>query len=74
MHGPIENGALEAACADYRRKLPRASVDQLREQQVTDARQLMRQRAKWAGGARVVVYRCEIGAGGLATFVDLATD
>jgi hypothetical protein len=72
MHGPVAGGSIEAACADYRRKLPRASVEQLREQQTADASQLLRQRTKWAGLATVVAYRCEIDAGGAIAFVDLA--
>ncbi len=73
MHGPAETGPAEAACADYRRKLPRASIAQLREQQTRDARELLRQRARWAGRAATFVYRCEIDAGGPITFVDLAS-
>lgn len=72
MHGPVAGGPAEASCADYRRKLPHASVEQLREQQTQDASQLLRQRAKWAGLASVVVYRCEIDIGGAIGFVDLA--
>ena len=72
MHGPVAGGPVEASCADYRRKLPRASVEQLREQQTMDANQLLRQRTKWAGLASVVVYRCEIDVSGAITFVDLA--
>ena len=72
MHGPVAGGPAEASCADYRRKLPRASVEQLREQQTVDASQLLRQRTKWAGLAAVAVYRCEIDVGGAITFVDLA--
>jgi hypothetical protein len=72
MHGPVAGGPIEASCADYRRKLPRASVEQLREQQTVDASQLLRQRTKWAGLATVVVYRCEIDVHGAITFVDLA--
>ena len=72
MHGPVAGGPPEASCADYRRKLPRASVEQLREQQAADASQLLRHRAKWAGRATVVVYRCEIDGAGAITFADLA--
>ena len=72
MHGPVAGGPAEAACADYRRKLPRASVEQLREQQAVDASQLLQQRTKWAGLATVVVYRCEVDIGGAISFVDLA--
>ena len=72
MHGPAAGGPAEASCADYRRKLPRASVEQLRAQQAVDAEQLLRQRSKWAGRATVAVYRCEIDGGSRITFVDLA--
>jgi hypothetical protein len=72
MHGPCAGGSIEAACADYRRKLPRASVDGLREQQARDAGDLLRARAKWAGSASVIVYRCEVDSRGVITFVDLA--
>ena len=71
MHGPAISGPAEAACADYRRKMPRASIEQLREQQSRDARELLRQRPKWAGDASVVVYRCEVDAGGPIAFADL---
>ncbi len=72
MHGPAAGGPMEASCADYRRKLPRANVDQLRDQQVADARDLLRQRAKWAGRASLDVYRCEIDPTQPIAFVDLA--
>jgi hypothetical protein len=72
MHGPVAGGPAEGACADYRRKLPRASVEQLREQQRVDATQLLQQRAKWAGLASVVIYRCEVDVSGAIAFVDLA--
>jgi hypothetical protein len=73
MHGPAPGGPPDAACADYRRKLKRASIEELREQQTRDARELWRQRAKWAGAATIVVYRCEIDATGAITFVDLVS-
>ena len=72
MHGPVVGGGMEAACADYRRKLPRASVEQLREQQVVDGSQLLQQRTKWAGLAAVLIYRCEVDVSGAIAFVDLA--
>ena len=73
MHGPAANGPLDAACADYRRKMPRATVDELRMQQGKDARDVLQQRAKWASTASVVVYRCEIEPDGPITFVDLGS-
>jgi hypothetical protein len=73
MHGPAAGGPADAACADYRRKLPRAAIEALRAQQSQDGHELLRQRSKWAGRADVVAYRCEIDIGGSITFVDLAT-
>lgn len=72
VHGPSADGPLAAACADYRRKLPKAGVQELREQQATDARELLRLRAKWAGRASIAVYRCEVQSGGGIAFADLA--
>ena len=73
FHGPSAGGSIEAACADYRRKLPWASVDVLRSRQVQDATDLMDRRDDWAGKAAVSVWRCEVDQDGRATFVSLAT-
>jgi hypothetical protein len=47
FHGPTRDGPLGAACADYRRKLPWASVAELRARQEQDAEELGRIREDW---------------------------
>ena len=72
FHGPTMGGPLAAACADYRRKLPWASVTELRRRQEQDAEELCSTRSEWAGAAAVVVYRCEVDGDGGIHFADLA--
>lgn len=68
------DGPPAAACADYRRKLPWASVTELRGRQEQDAEELRRTREEWAGSADVVTYRCEVDSRGSICFVDLVGD
>ena len=72
FHGPTPDGPLAAACADYRRKLPWATVTELRARQELDAEELDRIREDWAGDADVVMYRCEIDSRGVIRFAALA--
>ena len=74
FHGPSLSGRIETACADYRRKLPWASIIQLREQQERDADELLDRRAEWACDAGILVYRAEVDAAGSVTFVNLDPD
>ena len=74
FHGPAADGPAEAMCADYRRKHSWATVAQLREQQLRDARELLDARRDWGGEARVAVYRCEVAASGTLAFVRLHAD
>lgn len=74
FHGPTMDGSAAAACADYRRKLPWASVPELRRRQEQDAEELLRTREDWAGTAKVVTYRCEVDSRGSINFVDLGDD
>ncbi|HMI54836.1 MAG TPA: hypothetical protein VK494_01480 [Gemmatimonadaceae bacterium] len=74
FHGPSTTGRIEAACADYRRKLPWANLAQLRAQQEADAVDLLNRRREWASEAGVVLYRCEVDAAGQLTFVNLDPD
>ena len=71
FHGPTKDGPPAAACADYRRKLPWASVTELRRRQEQDAEELDRTREDWAGAAEVVIYRCEVDRHGAIGFADL---
>jgi hypothetical protein len=71
FHGPSAAGRIEAACADYRRKLPWANIEQLRARQEADAVDLLSRRREFAGEAGVLLYRCEVDAAGSLTFVNL---
>lgn len=71
FHGPAANGRIEAACADYRRKLPWAKLEQLRAQQEQDAIELIARRREWAGDAGILLYRCEVDPAGELEFVNL---
>jgi hypothetical protein len=71
FHGPTADGPLAAACADYRRKLPWASVAGLRDRQEQDAEELRGLRVEWAGTADVSMYRCEVDDRGEIRFADL---
>ena len=72
FHGPAVDGPPDAACADYRRKLPWASVAALRDRQELDANELRGLQGEWAGAAVVSMYRCEVGDHGAVRFADLA--
>ena len=74
FHGPSANGRIEAACADYRRKLPWAPIAELRARQEQDAVDLLTRRREWASDAGVLLYRCEVDAAGALTFVNLDPD
>ena len=74
FHGPSANGRIEAACADYRRKLPWAPIAELRQRQELDAADLLGRRREWAADAAVLLYRCEVDSGGALTFVNLDAD
>lgn len=58
FHGPAEAGPEEAMCGDYRRKLPRATVEAVRKRQEEDANEL--KRVDWGKGVSVFTYRCEV--------------
>jgi hypothetical protein len=72
FHGPTADGPLAAACADYRRKLPWASVATLRGRQEQDAEELRGRSEEWAGAAGISTYRCEVDSSGAIRFADLA--
>lgn len=74
FHGPSAEGRIEAACADYRRKLPWANLPQLRAQQEADAIDLLNRRREWASDAGVLLFRCEVDQAGALSFVNLDPD
>jgi hypothetical protein len=71
FHGPSRNGPAEATCADYQRKLPGMTPEQIRRQQEADVVELVRWRAEWAGRAQLNAYRCEVNADNEVQFVAL---
>jgi hypothetical protein len=71
FHGPAIPGPPGAVCADYRRKLPFASVEVLRKHQDEDAHDLAKTSLEWAGQAAVELYRCEVSEDGTPTFIQL---
>ena len=74
FHGPSAAGRIEAACADYRRKLPWAPLAELRTRQELDAVDLLTRRREWAADAAVLLYRCEVDSAGGLMFVNLDPD
>jgi hypothetical protein len=71
FHGPADGGPEEAICADYQRKLPGISAQQVRAQQEADVIELVRWRAEWAGQAQLHAFRGEVTADGTVQFVAL---
>ena len=70
FHSAADDGPPEAACADYRRKLPNRTVAELNAQQVADVPELLRL-FSWPPDLRVQMYRAEVGSDGQIRFVDL---
>jgi len=70
FHGPAANGPPHAVCADYKRKLPWATPEAMREQQERDAIDLIQRSDQWAGNAKVSAFRCEIDSSHHFDFVD----
>ena len=71
FHGPAPGGPPDAMCADYRRKMPWAAVEVLRERQAADARELRGSARDWAGASDIDIFRCEVAVDGVATFVHM---
>jgi hypothetical protein len=70
FHGPAANGPSHAVCADYKRKLPWATPEMMREQQARDAADLIQRSDQWAGNAEVTAFLCEIDGSHHVDFVD----
>jgi len=61
FHGPTDEGLDEAICADYLRKFPGITPDEVRTRQETDLGHLVRFRAEWAENAQLQAFRGEVG-------------
>jgi hypothetical protein len=69
FHGPSEDGPEESLCADYRKRMPSASAEEIRRQQQIDADQV--RSIDWCRPVRVHAYRCEVRSDQRVQFVRL---
>jgi hypothetical protein len=69
FHAPAEDGPDEAICADYRRKFPWATAEEIRQQQEQDAREVIRSYRDL--NVTIEAYRCEICGDGRVQMVGL---
>lgn len=71
FHGPSQDGPPEASCADYKRKMPRASEKEIRRQQEEDAKEIIR--SGWIRKLAVPLhfFRCEVRSDNIIQFVRL---
>jgi hypothetical protein len=70
FHSAADDGPPEATCADYRRKLPNRTPEELNAHQISDVPDLLRL-FSWPPHLRVLVYRAEVTGSGEVQFVDL---
>ena len=71
FHGPAADGPPEATCADYARKLPNATPEEIRRQQERDTAEIVRDGFGWEVRPRIHAFRCEVTATGGVQFVPL---
>jgi len=75
FHGAAPgDGPPEATCADYRRLLPRHTPDQIYQQQLKDARDLLHAGFGWNRRVNVQIFRCEVTENGGIQFVPMKAD
>lgn len=72
FHGAAPDGPATADCADYGRKMPGSSSEQIRAQQDEDMREVARSGA--TPGAELAFYRCEVGPDEAVHFVPLSPE
>lgn len=58
FHGPADDGPDDALCADYTRRLPWATAEEIRARQEQDARDVCR--LEWEKPVRTHAFRCEV--------------
>ena len=71
FHGPAADGPAIATCADYLRRQPYLTPDEIRAQQLKDARSIMREGIGMGVTARMHAYRAEVTGAGGVQFVPL---
>jgi hypothetical protein len=75
FHGPaIQEGSLEATCADYRRKMHGAATREIYAQQEADLKEATRAVVKANKAIRVRAFRAEVRGDNRVQFVPLHTD
>lgn len=71
FHGPAADGPAIATCADYRRRQPYLSPDEIRAQQQKDALSIAREGIGMGIEVRMHAYRAEVTGAGGVQFVPL---
>jgi hypothetical protein len=72
FHGAASDGPEHACCADYKRKLPGTSSDEVNAAQEGDVVEL-RRLFEWPINLKLHIYRAEVGSDGKVRFVSLQT-
>ena len=73
FHGPAPDGPPEAVCADYRRKMPTQTPEEIAMEQIRDANEILRNGFGWHLNPMVRAFRCEITGAGAVQFVEIPT-
>lgn len=72
FHGAAPDGPDVAVCADYKRKMPGRSSQEINCQQEKDMQELLRLGFNWPPHIRVRAYRGEVAGDGTVHFIELA--
>ncbi len=71
FHGTAAGGPAEAACADYKQKLPFSTDEEIHRQQLQDLVEVIRAIRKVSDNLRLSAYRAEVVADKRVQFVQL---
>ena len=75
FHGPsLQGGPSDATCADYRRKMPGNSDEEIYRQQEKDLQEAVRAVRKVSGDIQISAYRAEVQADSRVQFVPLPVE
>ena len=75
FHGAaVQEGPKEAACADYLRKMPYATMAEIHRQQEADLKEAVESIHKWDPGLKVRAFRAEVMRDHRVHFVPLETE
>jgi hypothetical protein len=70
-HGAAESGPPEATCAHYRRLMPYASLEEVRNQQIVDIREFLKSAHTQLSKVRVRAFRAEVMADLTVRYVEV---